>query len=97
MGEKLNPYLDQNYRQARIFLAGPGQDLVREIALIFQEEIRKSLKDQSYLTYKDRLVLSANATLLDILQRQVAFAWSLGFAAGAAGFKPQNTTCTTDS
>lgn len=96
-GKPTNTCLDQSYRQAQVFLAGPGQDLVREIAVIFQHEIHKSLKDQSHMSYKNKLVLPENAVLLDVLRRQVAFAWSLGFAAGAAGFRPQNNTGATSS
>lgn len=96
-GKSTNICLDQSYRQAQAFLAGPGQDLVTEIAVIFQYEIHKSLKDQSHMSYKNKLVLPENAALLDVLRRQVAFAWSLGFAAGASGFQPQNHTSATSS
>lgn len=85
MTPHLKKFMDAQFNAAQQFLAGKGQELVSEIADVFVGEIIEELHRQRLFQAGEKIVIPAQPDLKDIVSRQIAFAWSLGCAVGAAG------------
>lgn len=89
MTPQLKKFMDAQFNAAQQFLAGKGQELVGEIAEVFAGEITEELHRQKLFQAGEKIVLPAQPDLKEVVVRQIAFAWSLGCAVGAAGL-PQD-------
>lgn len=85
MTPQLKRFMDAQFNAAQQFLAGKGEELVGEIAEVFAAEITEELHRQKLFQTGEKIVLPAQPDLKDTVSRQIAFAWSLGCAVGAAG------------
>lgn len=86
MTTQVQELLDKRFKAGKNFLISHPA-LLQELAQTFEEEIRETLRSQSFLNSNNRMAISDSPELGHILSRQILFAWGLGYAIGSTGVK----------
>ncbi len=83
--------LQSRFDEAQDFLSTRGQKIINEMVAAFQPLLWEKLEELSILNTEFHMAIPSKPDFSKILTEQLSHAWSLGFAAGASGFSPQES------
>jgi hypothetical protein len=79
-------YLDEHFEKGKSFLLAQ-EALLNELTETFETELWDNLEEQSLFRLGQKMAISSQPSLQDVLTRQILFTWGLGFAVGSTSTK----------
>ena len=83
MNPNVQRYLDERFEKGKQFLESQ-EDLLKELSETFEAEIWGALENQAIFRLGQKMALPLQPSLQSVVNRQILFAWGLGFAVGSA-------------
>ncbi|HOB86865.1 MAG TPA: hypothetical protein PKO38_04160 [Bacillota bacterium] len=83
MNPNVQKYLDERFEKGKQFLESQ-EDLLKELSETFEAEIWGALENQAIFRLGQKMALPLQPSLQSVVNRQILFAWGLGFAVGSA-------------
>ncbi len=84
MKPRVQDMLDKRFETGKNFLIS-NPSLLEELVSTFERELWETIKSHSFFYLGDKLAIPSTPNLSDTLNRQVIFAWGLGYAIGSTG------------
>jgi hypothetical protein len=79
-------YLDEHFEKGKSFLLAQ-EALLNELTETFETELWDILEEQSLFRLGQKMAISSQPSLQEVITRQILFTWGLGFAVGSTSIK----------